>query len=66
MSSFKSISIDTDGYTFIDCTFHTAFSALTLLTGRQEEHRACIKLSDEVLAWLSVCSEVEMICIWSS
>jgi len=25
-----------------------------------------VKLSDEVLAWLSVCSEVQMICIWSS
>ena len=24
------------------------------------------KLSDEVLAWLSVCSKVQMICIWSS
>jgi len=31
-----------------------AFSALTLLVGRQEEHPACKKLSDEVLAWLSV------------
>jgi len=27
-----------------------AFSALTLLVGRQEEHPACNKLSDEVLA----------------
>jgi len=34
--------------------------------GRQEEHAACKKLSDEVLAWLSVWSEVQMICIWSS
>jgi len=31
-----------------------AFSALTLLIGRHEEHLACKKLSDEVLAWLSV------------
>jgi len=31
-----------------------AFSSLTLLVGRQEEHLACKKLSDEVLAWLSV------------
>jgi len=31
-----------------------AFSALTLLIGHQEEHPACKKLSDEVLAWLSV------------
>ena len=33
-----------------------AFSALTLLVGRQEEHPACKNLSDEVLAWLSVWS----------
>ena len=35
-----------------------AFSALMLLVGRQEGHLACKKLSGEVLAWLSVCSEV--------
>jgi len=34
-----------------------------LLVGRQEEHPACKKLSVEVLAWLSVWSEVQMICI---
>ena len=33
-------------------------SALTLLVGRQEGHPACKKLSGEVLAWLSVWSEV--------
>jgi len=33
-----------------------AFSALTLLVGRQEGHPACKKLSGEVLAWLSVWS----------
>jgi len=43
-----------------------AFSALTLLVGYQEEHPACKKLSDEVLAWLSVCSEVQMILHMSS
>jgi len=45
-----------------------AFNALTLLVGRlpQEEHLACKKLSDDVLAWLSVWSMVQMICIWSS
>jgi len=43
-----------------------AFSALTLLVGHQEKHPACKKLSDEVLAWLSVWSEVQMICIWYS
>jgi len=44
----------------------SAFSALMLLVGWQEGHPACKKLSDEVLAWLSVWSKVQMICIWSS
>jgi len=40
-----------------------AFSALTLLVGRQEGHPACKKhKSGGVLAWLSVWSEVQ-ICI---
>jgi len=43
----------------------TAFSALTLLVGRQEGHPACKKLSGGVLAWLSVWSEVQT-CIWPS
>jgi len=43
-----------------------AFSALTLLVEHQEEHPACKKLSDEVLVWLSVWSEVQVVCIWSS
>ena len=34
-----------------------AFSALTLLVGRQEGHPACKKLSGGVLAWLCVLSE---------
>ena len=42
-----------------------AFSALTLLVGRQEGHPACKKLSSEVLAWLSVWSEVQTY-IWPS
>jgi len=42
-----------------------AFSALTLLVGRQEGHPACKKLSVGMLAWLAVCGEVQ-ICIWSS
>jgi len=42
------------------------FIALTLLVGHQEEHLTCKKLSDEVLVSLSVRSEVQMICIWSS
>jgi len=40
--------------------------ALTLLVSWQEGHPACKNLSGEVLAWLSVWSEVQMICIWSS
>ena len=44
---------------------HYAFSALTLLVGRQEGHPACKKLSGGVLAWLSVWSEVQT-CIWPS
>jgi len=46
-------------------TWTTAFSALTLLVGRQEGHPACKKLSGGVLAWLSVSSEVQT-CIWPS
>ena len=42
-----------------------AFSALTLLVGRQEGHPACKKLSGGLLAWLSVWSEVQT-CIWPS
>ena len=38
-----------------------AFSALTLLVGRQEEHPACKKLSDEVLTWLPVWNEVQFV-----
>jgi len=34
---------------------YNAFSALTLLVGRQEGHPACKKLSGGVLTWLSVC-----------
>jgi len=41
------------------CAVHQfAFSASTLLVGRQEGHPACKKLSVGVLAWLSVWSEV--------
>jgi len=42
-----------------------AFSALTLLVGRQEGHPACKKLSGGVLTWLFVWSYVQ-ICIWPS
>jgi len=43
-----------------------AFSALRLLVGRQEEHSASKSFSDEVLVWLSVWSEEQMMCMWSS
>jgi len=43
-----------------------AFSALMLLVGWQERHLACNKVSGDVLAWLSVWSEVQVICIWPS
>ena len=39
--------------------FCLAFSALTLLVGRQKGHPACKKLSGGVLAWLSAWSEVQ-------
>ena len=41
-----------------------AFSALMLLVGWHEGHPACKKLCAEVLAWLSVWSKVQMICIY--
>ena len=47
------------------CMLLPAFSALTLLVGRQEGHPACKKLSSGVLAWLSVWREVQT-CIWPS
>jgi len=52
-TSQASNEIDDDSLVFI-----VAFSALTLLVGRQEGHLACKKLSGGVLAWLSVWSEV--------
>jgi len=42
-----------------------AFSAWTLLVGRQEGHPACKKTSGGVLAWLSIWSEMQT-CIWPS
>ena len=42
---------------------YSAFSALTLLVGRQEEHPACKKMTDGVLVWFCVWSEVVCICI---
>jgi len=43
-----------------------AFSALTLLVGRQEEHPPCKNLGDGVLLRLSVWNEVQIVSIWSS
>ena len=44
----------------------SAFSASTPVVGHQEEHLACRKLSDEVMAWLSLWNKMQMICVWSS
>jgi len=52
-------------FTAVKMPLFIAFSALTLLDGRQEGHPACKRLSGGVLAWLSVWSEVQT-CIWSS
>jgi len=43
----------------------SAFSALTLLVGRQEGRMPVKNKSGGVLAWLSVWSEVQT-CIWPS
>jgi len=48
----------TDGI-FIATTYH----ALALLVGGRKGIRPVKKLSGEVLVWLSVWSEVQMICI---
>jgi len=44
-------------------TFLLMFSAKALLIGRQEEQPSHKKLSNELLAWLSVWMEVQMICM---
>jgi len=56
----------TDVFTRLLNLSNIAFSALILLAGHQEEHPVCKILNDEVLMWLSVWSDVQMICIWSS
>jgi len=53
-----------DNYS-LSCLFHFAFSALTLLVGRQEGHPACKIQSGGVLVQLSVWSKVQT-CIWPS
>jgi len=61
-NSSRSSSVNYGIYRHI-CAF---FKSLTLLVGHQEEHLACKKFSDEVLAWLSVQCKEQMICVWSS
>jgi len=48
---------------FLSTLCSIAFSALTPVVRHQEEHPACKDLSDEVLVWFSVCSEVQIVCI---
>jgi len=55
------LAFSTDNFNIIYVSItYLAFSALTLLVGRQEGHPA-----GAVLAWLSVWSEVQT-CIWPS
>jgi len=52
---------------FVNLMDHkNVFRALSLLVEHYGDHPACKQLSNEVLAWLSVWGEVQMICIWSS
>jgi len=51
---------------WLESVICVSFSDLTLLVGHQEEHLACKKLSGQVLAWLSLWSKLQMICMWSS
>ena len=60
-SSMHNISINV----YLQGGSTNAFSALTLLAGRQEGHPACKKMSGGMLAWLSIWSEVQT-CIWPS
>jgi len=62
-NSITSVSVQ-----FYCCTepYEVAFSDLTLSVGHQEEHPSHKNLSAEVLMWLSVWNEVQMICILSS
>jgi len=65
LCSYWSFFVRFPNFTFLALFSILAFSALTLLVGRQEGRLACKKLSGGVLAWLSVWSEVQT-CIWSS
>ena len=50
----------------LDLWFEFFFCSLTLLVVCREELPACNNMSDEVLAWLPVWIEMQMICIWTS
>ena len=68
LGEYPALKLDeqVNGVTFCDFikSWSFAFSALTLLVGRQEGHPAC-KNSGGLLTWLSVWSEVPT-CIWPS
>jgi len=61
---YRPFEVFCDIWYYFSCAFLFAFSALTLLVGRQKGHPAC-KNSGGVLAWLSVWSEAQT-CIWPS
>ena len=61
---YRPFEVFYDIWYYFSCAFLFAFSALTLLVGRQKGHPAC-KNSGGVLAWLSVWSEAQT-CIWPS
>jgi len=52
------VTLGLSSYSDDDDDDDDAFSALTLLVGRQEGHPACKKLRGGVLAWLFVWSDV--------
>jgi len=52
--------LDNDGYSILS-GYLSAFSASTPVVGHQEEYLACRKLSDVMLAWLSVWSHLHVI-----
>jgi len=64
---YTEVCLQASNFRLFLLVFHysAAFSALTLLVGRQEGHPVCKKQSGGVLAWLSVWSEVQT-CIWPS
>jgi len=63
---YTKVCLQASNFRLFLLVFHysTAFSALTLLVGRQEGHPAC-KKQWWVLAWLFVWSE-EQTCVWPS